>query len=104
MIAGIPKKLQKSWNISNNDIFIIEADEYDTSYFDKRPKFIHYHPSILLINNIEFDHADIYENIEMIEHNKESILNNEKIKDLLSKNNFKLIKNFDFNFIYKKEN
>ena len=42
--------------------------------------------------------------IEMIEHNRESILNNEKIKDLLSKNNFKLIKNFDFNFIYKKEN
>ena len=69
LIAGIPKKLQKSWNISNNKIFVIEADEYDTSYFDKRPKFIHYHPSILLINNIEFDHADIYENVEMIENN-----------------------------------
>ena len=69
LIAGIPKKLQKSWNISNNEIFVIEADEYDTSYFDKRPKFIHYHPSILLINNIEFDHADIYENVEMIENN-----------------------------------
>ena len=69
LIAGIPNKLETSWNISNDKTFIIEADEYDTCYFDKRPKFFHYHPSILLINNIEFDHADIYENIEMIENN-----------------------------------
>ena len=69
LIAGIPKKLEKSWNISNDEVFVIEADEYDTCYFDKRPKFLHYRPNILLINNIEFDHADIYENIEMIEKN-----------------------------------
>jgi len=69
LIAGIPKKLEKSWNISNDEVFVIEADEYDTCYFDKRPKFFHYRPNILLINNIEFDHADIYENIEMIEKN-----------------------------------
>ena len=69
LIAGIPKKLKKSWNISNDEVFVIEADEYDTCYFDKRPKFFHYRPNTLLINNIEFDHADIYENIEMIEKN-----------------------------------
>jgi UDP-N-acetylmuramate: L-alanyl-gamma-D-glutamyl-meso-diaminopimelate ligase len=69
LIAGIPKTLKKSWNITPSELFVIEADEYDTCYFDKKPKFFHYNPSILLINNIEFDHADIYENIEMIEKN-----------------------------------
>jgi UDP-N-acetylmuramate: L-alanyl-gamma-D-glutamyl-meso-diaminopimelate ligase len=69
LIAGIPKTLKKSWNITSSELFVIEADEYDTCYFDKKPKFFHYNPSILLINNIEFDHADIYENIEMIEKN-----------------------------------
>ena len=69
LIAGIPMNLKKSWNISDNELFVIEADEYDTSYFDKRPKFFHYKPNTLLVNNIEFDHADIYENIEMIETN-----------------------------------
>ena len=69
LIAGIPKTLEKSWNITSSELFVIEADEYDTCYFDKKPKFFHYNPSILLINNIEFDHADIYENIEMIEKN-----------------------------------
>ncbi len=69
LIAGIPNNLEKSWNISSDEVFIIEADEYDTCYFDKRPKFFHYQPSVLMINNIEFDHADIYENIEMIEKN-----------------------------------
>ena len=69
LIAGIPNSLQKSWNISSSELFVIEADEYDTCYFDKKPKFFHYNPNTLLINNIEFDHADIYENIEMIEKN-----------------------------------
>ena len=58
-----------------------------------------------VLETLDFNKINIrYLCIEMIEHNKESILNNKKIKDLLSKNNFKLIKNFDFNFIYKKEN
>ena len=69
LIAGIPNTLKKSWNISPSELFVIEADEYDTCYFDKKPKFFHYNRDILLINNIEFDHADIYENIEMIEKN-----------------------------------
>ena len=67
LIAGVPKTLEKSWNISDSKFFVIEADEYDTSCFDKEPKFFHYRPHILLINNIEFDHADIFSNIEEIE-------------------------------------
>lgn len=47
--------------------FVIEADEYDTAFFDKRPKFMHYRPEVLAINNIEFDHADIYSNLAAIE-------------------------------------
>ncbi len=47
--------------------FVIEADEYDTAFFDKRPKFIHYRPDVLVLNNLEFDHADIYADLEAIE-------------------------------------
>lgn len=67
LIAGVPKQLKQSWNISDSKYFVIEADEYDTSCFDKGPKFFHYKPHILLINNIEFDHADIFKNLEEIE-------------------------------------
>ena len=66
LIAGVPKMLKKSWNISDSKFFVIEADEYDTSCFDKEPKFFHYRPHTLLINNIEFDHADIFNNIDDI--------------------------------------
>jgi len=74
LIAGVPKMLEKSWNISDSKFFVIEADEYDTSCFDKEPKFFHYRPHILLINNIEFDHADIFSNIEEIESKFFSLL------------------------------
>ena len=74
LIAGVPKMLKKSWNISDSKYFVIEADEYDTSCFDKEPKFFHYRPHILLINNIEFDHADIFSNIEEIESKFLSLL------------------------------
>ena len=74
LIAGVPKMLKKSWNISDSKFFVIEADEYDTSCFDKEPKFFHYRPHILLINNIEFDHADIFSNIEEIESKFFSLL------------------------------
>ena len=104
LIAGIPKQLEKSWNIGNDKNFIIEADEYDTCYFDKRPKFFHYHPTTLLINNIEFDHADIYKDVEMIENNfvelirmmpKDSkVLINEKKVRKIFKNNLEK-QNFD---------
>ena len=74
LIAGVPKMLKKSWNISDSKFFVIEADEYDTSCFDKEPKFFHYRPHILLINNIEFDHADIFSNVEEIESKFLSLL------------------------------
>ena len=49
-----------------SDIFVIEADEYDTAFFDKRPKFLHYHPSLVILSNLEFDHADIYADVDAI--------------------------------------
>ena len=63
LIAGKPKDFKKSARKGSEDIFIIEADEYDTAFFDKRSKFIHYKPDTLIVNNIEFDHADIFKDI-----------------------------------------
>ena len=62
LIGGVPGNLSSSSSLSksNSPFFVIEADEYDTAFFDKRSKFIHYHPKTLVINNIEFDHADIF--------------------------------------------
>ena len=94
LIAGIPKKLEKSWSISNDEVFVIEADEYDTCYFDKRPKFFHYRPNTLLINNIEFDHADIYENIEMIEKNFFELIKTMPLKSKVLINEKKVSKSF----------
>lgn len=67
LIGGFAPNFGTSARLSpHSDLFVIEADEYDTAYFDKRPKFLHYHPQIAIINNIEFDHADIYSDIEQI--------------------------------------
>ena len=68
LIGGIPGNFKTSSQLSKSDspFFVIEADEYDTAFFDKRSKFVHYHPKTLVINNIEFDHADIFENIDQI--------------------------------------
>jgi UDP-N-acetylmuramate: L-alanyl-gamma-D-glutamyl-meso-diaminopimelate ligase len=66
VIAGVPEEIH-SWSLGNGDYFVIESDEYDTAYFDKEPKFFHYRPNILIINNIEFDHSDIYSSVDEIE-------------------------------------
>ena len=66
LIAGKPKDFEKSARKGEEDIFVIEADEYDTAFFDKRSKFIHYKPDTLIINNIEFDHGDIFPDITYI--------------------------------------
>jgi UDP-N-acetylmuramate: L-alanyl-gamma-D-glutamyl-meso-diaminopimelate ligase len=68
LIGGIPGNFKTSSKISKtkSPFFVIEADEYDTAFFDKRSKFVHYHPKTLIINNIEFDHADIFRNIKQI--------------------------------------
>lgn len=68
MVGGITGNFGSNFALGDGDCFIIEGDEYDTAYFDKVPKFWHYAPFRATINNIEFDHADIYPNIEAIEH------------------------------------
>ena len=66
LIAGKPKDFEKSARKGRQDIFVLEADEYDTAFFDKRSKFIHYKPDTLIINNLEFDHADIFPDMSYI--------------------------------------
>ena len=67
LIGGVPGNFDVSARLGSSDIFVIEADEYDTAFFDKRSKFIHYHPDTLILNNMEFDHADIFFSLEDIE-------------------------------------
>lgn len=66
LIGGIPENFSVSARLGNSSFFVIEADEYDSAFFDKRSKFIHYHPQTLIMNNLEFDHADIFPNLEAI--------------------------------------
>tara|TARA_R110002072_G_scaffold204138_2_gene362211 strand:- start:9258 stop:10679 length:1422 start_codon:yes stop_codon:yes gene_type:complete len=66
LIGGAHGNFNISGRLGAGNFFVIEADEYDTSLFDKRPKFLHYFPDTLIINNIEFDHADIYDNVTEI--------------------------------------
>ena len=66
LVAGLANNFGKSYELNNEKLFILEADEYDSAYFDKGPKFLHYNPSITIINNIEFDHADIYTSLQDI--------------------------------------
>ena len=66
LVGGISPNFKDSASLGSDNIFVIEADEYDSAFFDKRSKFIHYSPNTLLINNIEFDHADIFKNIDDI--------------------------------------
>lgn len=66
LIGGIPNNFNKSFNKTDSNWFVIEGDEYDTAFFDKRPKFIHYKPFCSIITSIEFDHVDIYDSIEKV--------------------------------------
>lgn len=68
LIGGIPRDFDTSARNGGGDIFVIEADEYDTAFFDKRAKFLHYRPEIQVINNLEFDHADIFPNLAAIQN------------------------------------
>ncbi|MGO0305944.1 UDP-N-acetylmuramate:L-alanyl-gamma-D-glutamyl-meso-diaminopimelate ligase [Endozoicomonas acroporae] len=67
LIGGIPKDFGISARLGSTPFFVIEADEYDTAFFDKRSKFIHYQPRTLIINNLEFDHADIFDDLAAIQ-------------------------------------
>lgn len=66
LIGGIALDLGQSAALGDSDFFVVEADEYDTAFFDKRSKFIHYRPRTLVLNNLEFDHADIFDDLEAI--------------------------------------
>lgn len=66
LVGGIANNISGSASLGSDTTFVIEADEYDSAFFDKRSKFIHYSPSTIVINNIEFDHADIFNNLDDI--------------------------------------
>jgi UDP-N-acetylmuramate: L-alanyl-gamma-D-glutamyl-meso-diaminopimelate ligase len=67
LIGGVPHNFGVSARLGESDFFVIEADEYDTAFFDKRSKFVHYRPRTAILNNLEFDHADIFDNLAAIE-------------------------------------
>lgn len=67
LVGGVMKDFATSARLTDSLFFVIEADEYDTAFFDKRSKFVHYHPNTLVINNLEFDHADIFDSLADIQ-------------------------------------
>jgi len=67
LIGGIPANFPRSARLTGSSFFVLEADEYDTAFFDKRSKFVHYRPRTLVLNNLEFDHADIFSGLGEIE-------------------------------------
>ena len=67
LIGGVPQNFGVSARLGASDFFVIEADEYDTAFFDKRSKFVHYRPQTLIMNNLEYDHADIFPDLAAIE-------------------------------------
>lgn len=98
LIGGVPADFKISARNTDSDCFVIEADEYDSAYFDKRSKFVHYHADVVILNNLEYDHADIFDNLDTIKTqfhhfvrtipgNGKIILNNEdnNLQDVLKK-------------------
>jgi UDP-N-acetylmuramate: L-alanyl-gamma-D-glutamyl-meso-diaminopimelate ligase len=75
LIGGIPKNFGQGARLNDSKYFVIEGDEYDTAFFDKRSKFIHYLPELVIVNNIEFDHADIFKNLDEIKLSFRRLLN-----------------------------
>lgn len=67
LIGGIPQNFERSARLGETSFFVIEADEYDTAFFDKRSKFVHYNPRTLILNNLEYDHADIFPDLAAIQ-------------------------------------
>jgi UDP-N-acetylmuramate: L-alanyl-gamma-D-glutamyl-meso-diaminopimelate ligase len=66
LIGGIPTNFDDSARLGEAEYFVVEADEYDSAFFDKRAKFVHYRPRTLVLNNLEYDHADIYDDLDAI--------------------------------------
>ena len=67
LIGGVPENFGYSATTGSSELFVVEADEYDTAFFDKRSKFVHYRPDVLIINNIEYDHADIFADVAAVQ-------------------------------------
>src|SRR6266581_2908267 len=67
LIGGVPANFDTSARLGSEPFFVIEADEYDTAFFDKRAKFVHYRPRTVILNNLEYDHADIYPDVGAIQ-------------------------------------
>ncbi len=75
LIGGLPRNLGQGARFNDSKYFVIEGDEYDTAFFDKRSKFLHYLPELLIVNNIEFDHADIFDTLDEIKLSFRRLLN-----------------------------
>ena len=75
LVGGIVQNFGASFRVTDSDFFVIEGDEYDTAYFDKKPKFMHYLPEIAIVNNVEFDHADIYRDLWEIKYQFSRLMN-----------------------------
>ncbi len=67
LIGGVAQNFGLSSRLTDSNFFVIEADEHDTAFFDKHSKFVHYHPRTLVINNLEFDQADIFDSLKDIQ-------------------------------------
>ena len=66
LVGGLPLATDKGFRVGSGQAFVLEGDEYDTAFFDKRPKFVHYRPRVVVLNNLEYDHADIYRDMEAL--------------------------------------
>src|SRR5881394_4025204 len=75
LVGGVVQNFGQSFRVTDSDFFVIEGDEYDTAFFDKKPKFMSYLPEIAIVNNIEFDHADIYKDVDAIKWQFSRLMN-----------------------------
>jgi len=74
LIGGVPRDLDSGCALTSSDLFVVEGDEYDSAFFDKGPKFLHYAPHFLILSNIEFDHADIYKDLDHVKSSFEKLV------------------------------
>ncbi|MCA1658567.1 MAG: UDP-N-acetylmuramate:L-alanyl-gamma-D-glutamyl-meso-diaminopimelate ligase, partial [Verrucomicrobiaceae bacterium] len=93
LIGGVPKNFGKGALLNDSKYFVIEGDEYDSAFFDKRSKFIHYLPELLIINNVEFDHADIFNSLDDIK------LSFRRLVNIVPKNGMVLLNGDDPNSV-----
>ena len=93
MIGGLPRNLGSGATFNDSEINVLEGDEYDTAFFDKRSKFLHYLPECVIMNNIEFDHADIYNSLAEIQLSFKRLLN------IVPRNGMAYVNGDDFNVL-----